>query len=152
MSSQHPAPWSRREFLGRLTLAGTAGVLGLHSRPVAAEPPPETTRLRLEQIEGICIAPQYVAEELLQAEGFLDVHAVKTNTVRDIEVALASGDAHLGTWRAEMRNIYEDYKRAFGEEPVRIRSVGIMTDTDNTGEDAEAFYGDIAFLRRRPQD
>src|SRR5207247_3061557 len=37
-----------------------------------------------------------VAEELLQAEGFLDVHSVKSNTVRDLEVPLASGDAHLG--------------------------------------------------------
>jgi len=42
------------------------------------------------------VAPQYVAEELLQAEGFLDVHSVKSNTVRDLEVPLASGDAHLG--------------------------------------------------------
>jgi NitT/TauT family transport system substrate-binding protein len=80
-----------------VTLAGTAGLLGLHARPVAAaEPPPETTTLRLVQGLGLCVAPQYVAEELLQAEGFLEVHSVKTNTVRDIEVALASGDAHLG--------------------------------------------------------
>jgi NitT/TauT family transport system substrate-binding protein len=79
-----------------VTLAGTAGLLGLHSRPVAAEPPPETTTLRLVQGLGLCVAPQYVAEELLQAEGFIEVHSVKTNTVRDIEVALASGDAHLG--------------------------------------------------------
>jgi NitT/TauT family transport system substrate-binding protein len=68
----------------------------LHPRLIAAEPPPETTTLRLVQGLGLCVAPQYVAEELLQAEGFLEVHTVKTNTVRDIEVALASGDAHLG--------------------------------------------------------
>jgi NitT/TauT family transport system substrate-binding protein len=97
MRTQHARRFSRRRFLGGVTLAGTAGLLGLHPRPVAAaEPPPETTTLRLVQGLGLCVAPQYVAEELLQAEGFLEVHAVKTNTVRDIEVALASGDAHLG--------------------------------------------------------
>jgi NitT/TauT family transport system substrate-binding protein len=96
MSLRHAEGWTRRRFLGGLTLAGTAGLLGLHPRPVAAEPPPETTTLRLAQGLGLCVAPQYVAEELLQAEGFIAVHSVKTNTVRDIEMALASGDAHLG--------------------------------------------------------
>jgi NitT/TauT family transport system substrate-binding protein len=96
MSLPQADGWTRRGFLGGLTLAGTAGLLGLHPRPVAAEPPPETTTLRLAQGLGLCVAPQYVAEELLQAEGFIAVHSVKTNTVRDIEMALASGDAHLG--------------------------------------------------------
>jgi NitT/TauT family transport system substrate-binding protein len=57
-----------------LTAVGTAGVLGV--RPAAAELAPETTRLRLAQIAGICVAPQYVAQELLQAEGFTDVRYV----------------------------------------------------------------------------
>src|SRR6266446_1143666 len=96
MSTQHARQFSRRRFLGGLTLVGTAGFLGLHPRPAPAEPPPETTTLRLVQGLGLCVAPQYVAEELLQAEGFLDVHSVKSNTVRDLEVPLASGDAHLG--------------------------------------------------------
>ena len=63
---------SRRRFLEGLTLAGTTALLGLHARRVAAEPPPEpppeTTKIRLAQISGICVAPQYVAEELLRAE------------------------------------------------------------------------------------
>jgi NitT/TauT family transport system substrate-binding protein len=96
MSLQQAESWTRRRFLGGLTLAGTAALLGVHPRPVAAEPPPETTTLRLAQGVGLCVAPQYVAEELLQAEGFIAVHSVKTNTVRDIEMVLASGDAHLG--------------------------------------------------------
>ena len=49
--------WSRREFLG-LTLAGTAGLLGLKPQPVAAEPPPETTTVRLTQLSALCWAPQ----------------------------------------------------------------------------------------------
>ena len=70
------------------------------------------------------------------------------HTSRIKMIVADSGAAHLGTWREETRNVYEDYKRAFGEEPPRIRSIGIMTDTDNTGEEVEAYYGDIAFLRR----
>jgi hypothetical protein len=47
MPKRRAESWSRREFLGRLTLTGTAGLLGLRARPVAAEPPPETTTLKL---------------------------------------------------------------------------------------------------------
>jgi hypothetical protein len=45
----------------------------------------------------------------------------------------------------EKRNIHEDYKQAFGEEPPMISGVAIMTDTDNTRESAIAWYGDIIF-------
>lgn len=69
------------------------------------------------------------------------------HTSRIKMIVADSGPANLGTWREQTRNLYEDYRRAFGEEPPRIRSVGIMTDSDNTGEDAEAYYGDISFLR-----
>jgi hypothetical protein len=62
-------------------------------------------------------------------------------------VVTESGRDRLGQWREESRNIYEDYKRAFGEEPPMIQSIGIMTDTDNTGGSAYAYYGDIAFAR-----
>jgi len=67
---------TRRRFLGGLSLAGAAGLLGVDGALAAAEPPPETTRLRLSQIAGICVAPQYVAEELLRSEGFTDVRYV----------------------------------------------------------------------------
>ena len=76
MRSQDARPCSRRRFLGGLTLAGTAGLLGLRPAPVAAEPPPETRRIRLIKITGICVAPQYVADDLLRAEGFTDVEYV----------------------------------------------------------------------------
>jgi hypothetical protein len=48
---------------------------------------------------------------------------------------------------SEERNVYEDYKKAFGEEPSMISGVAIMTDTDNTGESATAYYGDIVFKK-----
>ena len=63
----------RRAFLGSAALAGTGAVLGLRPASAAAEPPPETTRLRLLKFPSLCLAPQYVAEGLLRAEGFTDV-------------------------------------------------------------------------------
>jgi NitT/TauT family transport system substrate-binding protein len=96
MSAQHAEGWTRRCFLGRLTVAGTAGLLGLHPRPVAAEPPPETNRLRMTKQSGaICVAPKYVAEELLQAEGFTDIHYAEEQRLAVRMKLLASGETGL---------------------------------------------------------
>lgn len=62
-------------------------------------------------------------------------------------VVVESGPKKLGTWVEEERNIYADYKKAFGEEPPMINGVAIMSDTDNTKERAVAYYGDISFGR-----
>ena len=60
-------------------------------------------------------------------------------------IVIESGQENVGQWLQEERNVYEDYKRAFGAEPPMISGVAIMTDTDNTGESATAYYGDIRF-------
>jgi hypothetical protein len=65
-------------------------------------------------------------------------------------VAVESGSTRVGTWVRERRNVRADYRRAFGEHPPPINGIAIMTDTDNTGESATAYYGDIAV--RRPPD
>ena len=78
MASQGENAWSRREFLRGPTLAGTAVILGLKSESAAAEPPPETTRIRIHDAPITCFAPAYIAEELLKAEGFTDVQYIKT--------------------------------------------------------------------------
>jgi hypothetical protein len=52
---------------------------------------------------------------------------------------------HVGQWREFQRNILEDYRRAFGEDPWDIVSVGVMTDANNTGRKSSAQYGDIRF-------
>lgn len=96
MSHQRAQCWSRREFLGGLTLAGTAGLLGLHPGPLAAEPLPATTRLRLYQVAGICIAPQYVAEAPLYLERFTEVQYVKTGLSIAIYEAFGSGAVDIG--------------------------------------------------------
>ena len=61
-------------------------------------------------------------------------------------IVVQSGSRHVGSWVEEERNVYEDYKRAFGEEPPPINGGAIMTDTDNTQERAVAYYGDIVFV------
>jgi len=58
-----------------------------------------------------------------------------------------SGASKLNQWVNEERNIFEDYKKAFGQEPPMISGIAIMTDTDNTGESATAYYGDILFKK-----
>jgi NitT/TauT family transport system substrate-binding protein len=100
VSYRREGGWTRRSFLGGLTFVGTAGLLGLIPRPVAAEPPPETKRIRLVQIPSICQAPQYVAEELLHSEGFTEVHYLKKEGPADMEMALASGEADLSGYFA----------------------------------------------------
>lgn len=62
-------------------------------------------------------------------------------------IVVETGSQKVGTWVEEERNIYDDYKKAFGEEPPTINGVAIMSDTDNTKERAIAFYGDISFHR-----
>ena len=62
-------------------------------------------------------------------------------------VVVESGPSNIGLWVDEERNIYEDYKKAFGEEPPMINGVAIMSDTDNTKERATAYYGDIVFMK-----
>jgi len=63
----------------------------------AQEAPPETTTVRLGKIYGICIAPQYVAEDLLRAEGFTDVRYVATNPGISTALALARGEIDFTT-------------------------------------------------------
>jgi NitT/TauT family transport system substrate-binding protein len=82
--------WSRRRFMGGLTVAGAAALSGVGARNAVAEPPPETTRIKLPKYESICVAPQYVAEELLKAEGFTEATYVSMR-VADQMPALASG-------------------------------------------------------------
>jgi hypothetical protein len=61
-------------------------------------------------------------------------------------IVVESGPAKVGMWVEESRNIYEDYRTAFGEEPPKINGVAIMSDTDNTKERAIAYYGNIQFI------
>lgn len=67
------------------------------------------------------------------------------HTSRVHMVVVESGMSRSGRWLTFSRNVAEDYRRIYGEKAGRIRSIGIMTDTDNTGEKTSAYYGDIRF-------
>lgn len=56
-------------------------------------------------------------------------------------IAVESGPDRTGQWITEERNIYEDYRRYFGEDPPKVGAIGFMTDTDDTGEQASACFG-----------
>jgi NitT/TauT family transport system substrate-binding protein len=84
--------YRRRDLLKGALMVGGCGLFT--PRRAAAEPPPETTRLRVFEGPIICIAPQYVAEDLLHAEGFTDVRYVRfpADTRAWAPEVLASGE------------------------------------------------------------
>jgi NitT/TauT family transport system substrate-binding protein len=84
-----PYHWGRRDFVkGVAALAGAAGLSG-YMRSAAAEPPPEITRVRLLHSPAICVAPEYLAEDLLRLEGFSSVEFVETKDNNNIQYVLA---------------------------------------------------------------
>jgi len=130
---------SRRQFLTTLSLASTAGLFRCPPAP-AAEGGLETTTVRIANVPGICIAPQYVAEDLLRAEGFTDVRYVEVpvNTegpsmgrgeadfsmsfvadfIQDIDagapIVLVAG-VHVGCFELFARQDIHRYRRAQGQ-------------------------------------
>src|SRR5437870_3508888 len=94
MSNRKNNGWSRRQFLSTATLAGAGTFLGLQPKVVAAEPPLETTKLRLPQSTSTCQAPVYVAEELLRTEGFSDLTYVRQPGA-GVYKSLASGEVDI---------------------------------------------------------
>jgi NitT/TauT family transport system substrate-binding protein len=80
---------TRRRFLMTLSLAGAAGLLRAPPS-LAGEGPPETTTIRLAKSPTICVAPQYVCQELLRAEGFTDIRYVDT-LAPEVPEAVAQG-------------------------------------------------------------
>lgn len=87
----------------------------------------------------------YVWESRLPAGTVLD----NAYTARAKIVVARSGAAEAGRWVAETRDVYEDYRRIMGAEPPRIVGVALMTDTDDTGERAVAYYDAITLAPGR---
>ena len=76
--------------------AGTGALLGLRPGAAAAEPPPETTRLRIPWVPSTCRAPEWAAEDLLRAEGFTEVQYLLKDSTEGMARALATGEADIG--------------------------------------------------------
>jgi len=68
------------------------------------------------------------------------------NSTRVKMVIAGNATRDLARWHDMTFNVLEDFRRAFGEEPPRIKTVGIMSDSDATGSSVEAYFGDIRFL------
>lgn len=67
-------------------------------------------------------------------------------TKNNMKIAAQSGSEKLGVWINEKRNLVEDFRRLFKKDsPAKLDAVAIMTDTDNSGGEATAYYGNIYF-------
>jgi NitT/TauT family transport system substrate-binding protein len=104
-----PTMQTRRRFLTTLSLASAAGLL--HAPPSrAAEGALETTRVRIAKIGAICLAPQYVSEEFLRAEGFTDIRYVEVSNSAAIGQGVGHGEA--------------DFSTAFAIDPIQAIDAG----------------------------
>ncbi len=149
-----PIEESRRRVLTHLVMAGAAGLSGLggvylggSGTSIAAEPPPETTTIRMSKSTNICFAPVLVAEELLRTEGFTDVRYVAGAGGFSFPEFVARGDVDLAASFAGtvvyhldkglplmgLAGLHAGCYELFAYEPVRTigdlkgRRVGIQT-------------------------
>jgi NitT/TauT family transport system substrate-binding protein len=126
---------NRRRFLAGLSAVGAAGLL----RPpgvLAAEPPPEMTSVRIGKLPTICLAPGYVADDLLHAEGFNEVRHVEGTAGLpimemvgqgeiDFALAFSAGLVHAldaGTPLIVLAGIHSGCYELFAHEPIRTIS------------------------------
>jgi hypothetical protein len=82
---------------------------------------------------------QYIWENKQPVETVID----NAKTSRSKMLVVESGATHVGQWRHYKRNLRADYEKLFGEPPGPIIFVGLMTDSNATGGQATAYYGDI---------
>ena len=90
------SPWTRREFLRNLSIAGGAGLLGLRPDIAAAESPLETTAIRLPMTSNICFAPLLVIDTFLRMEGFDNIQFVTTAGGLNTVESTGHGDIDIG--------------------------------------------------------
>jgi len=93
---------TRRRFLTTLSAVGAAGVVRAPPS-LAADGALETTTVRIAKIGAVCLAPQYVSEELLRAEGFTDIRYVDLLQGAEFVRAVGRGEADFST--AEASNL-----------------------------------------------
>jgi Protein of unknown function (DUF3047) len=76
-----------------------------------------------------------------QSEKDSVVNNPRTQTVRNL--ILESGQERKGQWLSYRRNVREDFKRVFGEDPGPLTSLALMTDADNTKSLTEGWYREV---------
>jgi hypothetical protein len=105
----------------------------------------ERTKLRLARmltVNGLPYASLLYVWQLGEPLNTV-LHSPHTDRVRYIVVENRA--TRVGGWVSVRRNVLEDYRRAFGEEPGDIVAVGLMTDPGDDGSRRRAYYGDITF-------
>ena len=123
---------SRRDFLTTLSAAGAAGVLGAR-RSLADEGPPETTTIRLARDPAICVAPCYIADDLLRAEGFTDIRYVpRSRTATPSHAARSTSTWRPHAWIVSqldagepitaLAGVHSGCYELFAHEPIRTIS------------------------------
>jgi NitT/TauT family transport system substrate-binding protein len=85
---------NRRDFIHGMSIVGAAALAGLRPGSADAEPPPETTRLRVVRGPSLCTAPKFVAEELLRGEGFTELQYIPTD-IAGITKSLVAGTTDI---------------------------------------------------------
>lgn len=62
-------------------------------------------------------------------------------------VVVEGGSTNLGRWLSYQRNLYREFQTLYGEEPRRLVKIGILNDTDQTGQEAVSYLVDLTFRR-----
>jgi NitT/TauT family transport system substrate-binding protein len=118
---------TRRDFLTTLSAAGAAGAFG-SGTALADQGPPEVTTIRLGYDQNMCVAPQFIAEDLLRAEGFTDIRYVQPKSSRfasdEIDFNLESAAwfiSHLeaGDPITALTGVHVGCFELFAHEPIR---------------------------------
>jgi NitT/TauT family transport system substrate-binding protein len=122
---------SRRNFLATLS-ATAAGVLGTRGL-LADAPPPETNTIRLRRDPAICVAPWYIAEDLLHAEGFTDVRYVPTQQGIETVQMIARGQIDFVLYETASLVVRVDEGAGHNDRRFAsrlLRAVRARTDSD----------------------
>ncbi len=109
---------------------------------------PMSDRLFYKQVKAVSgIEMPYATLEYIWGAGAPVGTIIVNEWTSRIRMLMVQNTAErTGEWITEERNVYEDYLRVFGEPPGRVTHLAVVTDTDATGETAEAYFGDIRFL------
>ena len=103
------------------------------------------TRAMFELAELLTGEPPPFATLMYVWEGSAPLESVIVNPRSDRirKIVVDSGPSMLGRWRDHQRSIATDFERAYGEAPGALRSIALMTDSDNTGGSARTWYGPL---------